>query len=211
MKTINKHKKLIIGIIAVLLFIVVLILVVNKSILNFDNDIFDKFILKNRSESMTILMILISMICSFPILMGICLFTFLFKKNKKVPTLISLNLALVFLVNLIVKTIIQRPRPFCNITNEPGFSFPSAHSMVSMAFYGYIMYLVYKNVKPSGKKYVLCALLFALIILIGVSRIYLGAHFFSDVLGGFLLAICYLMVFITYSSNLYDALLKKQK
>ena len=69
--------------------------------------------------------------------------------------------------------------------------------MVSMAFYGYLIYLIYRYIKNKYIKWSLIVLLSILICLIGISRIYLGVHYTSDVLGGFLLSISYLVVYIS--------------
>lgn len=76
-----------------------------------------------------------------------------------------------------------------------GYSFPSGHSMVSMAFYGFLIYLIYNNIKNKYIKWILICSLSILIILIGISRIYLGVHYTSDVLAGFLLSISYLVIY----------------
>ena len=69
--------------------------------------------------------------------------------------------------------------------------------MISATFYGFLIYLIYKNVKNKYLKYSLITMLVILILLIGTSRIYLGVHYTSDVLAGFLIAISYLIIFIT--------------
>lgn len=78
---------------------------------------------------------------------------------------------------------------------QVGYSFPSGHSMVSMAFYGFLIYLIYNNIKNKYIKWILICSLSILIILIGISRIYLGVHYTSDVLAGFLISISYLVIY----------------
>ena len=69
--------------------------------------------------------------------------------------------------------------------------------MISMAFYGYLVYLIYKYVKNKYVKWTSMVLLSLLICSIGISRIYLGVHYTSDVLGGFLISISYLVIYIS--------------
>ena len=65
-------------------------------------------------------------------------------KNKKIGISIFSNLVIVTILNQLLKAILQRPRPTeYRIVEETGYSFPSGHSMVSMAFYGYLIYLIY--------------------------------------------------------------------
>lgn len=70
--------------------------------------------------------------------------------------------------------------------------------MVSMGFYGFLVYLLCVNIKNKKVKYPLVIFLGLLIISIGISRIYLGVHYFTDVLGGFIIAIIYLLIFIKF-------------
>lgn len=119
------------------------------------------------------------------------------KFNKK-SFIVPLNLISVTIINQLLKLILHRPRPNTSIIVEHGYSFPSGHSMVSLAFYGYFIYLIYKNVKNKTLKYILITTLSILIILIGLSRIYLGVHYTSDVLSGFMLSLSYLIIFIQF-------------
>ena len=121
---------------------------------------------------------------------------FLFIKNKKIGLSIISNIVIIAVLNQLLKRILQRPRPTeFRIVEETGYSFPSGHSMVSMAFYGYLIYLVYQNMKNKYLKWFLIITLAILIILIGISRIYLGVHYTTDVLGGFLISLSYLIVY----------------
>lgn len=119
-------------------------------------------------------------------------------KNKKIGLSIFSNLVVVTVLNQVLKKILQRPRPTeYRIIEETGYSFPSGHSMISMAFYGYLIYLIYKYVKNKYIKWISIILLSILICSIGISRIYLGVHYTSDVVGGFLISISYLVIYIS--------------
>ena len=123
---------------------------------------------------------------------------FLLIKNKKIGLSIISNIVIITVLNQLLKRILQRPRPTeFRIVEEKGYSFPSGHSMVSMAFYGYLIYLIYRYIKNKYVKWTLITILSILICLIGISRIYLGVHYTSDVLGGFLLSISYLVIYIS--------------
>ena len=123
---------------------------------------------------------------------------FLVIKNKKIGASIFFNLVIVTILNQLLKNILQRPRPTeFRIIEETGYSFPSGHSMTSMAFYGYLIYLIYKYVKNKYVKWISIVLLGILICSIGISRIYLGVHYTSDVLGGFLISGSYLVIYIS--------------
>lgn len=123
-------------------------------------------------------------------------------KNKRVSILILLNLIISTTLNQVLKFIIQRPRPTeFRIIDEKGYSFPSGHSMVSAAFYGFLIYLIYKNIKNKYLKWGLITLLSCIVILIGTSRIYLGVHYASDVIAGILISISYLIIFTHFSKE----------
>lgn len=127
---------------------------------------------------------------------------FIVIRNKKIGISILSNVAIVTVLNQLIKRILQRPRPTeYRIIEETGYSFPSGHSMVSMAFYGYFIYLIYKYVKNKYVKWISIILLSLLICLIGISRIYLGVHYTSDVLGGFLISISYLIIYISAANK----------
>lgn len=136
-------------------------------------------------------------------LIALTIVLFILIKNKKIGASIFSNLVVITILNQLLKRILQRPRPTeFRIIEETGYSFPSGHSMVSMAFYGYLIYLIYRYVKNKYLKWGLIVLLSLLICTIGISRIYLGVHYTSDVLGGFLISISYLIIYISAVNKL---------
>ena len=123
---------------------------------------------------------------------------FILIKNKKIRLSIFSNLVIITILNQLLKRILQRTRPTeYRIIEETGYSFPSGHSMISMAFYGYLIYLIYKYAENKYIKWISIVLLSILICAVGISRIYLGVHYTSDVLGGFLISISYLIIYIS--------------
>ena len=91
----------------------------------------------------------------------------------------------------------MRPRPdHLRLIKQNGYSYPSGHSMISIAVYGFLIYYVYHKVKNKALKIALIILLSLLIILIGISRIYVGVHYPSDVLGGYTLSLLIIIVVI---------------
>lgn len=127
------------------------------------------------------------------------------KKKKLMGILIWINLACSALLNQILKRIVQRPRPTeYRLIEENGYSFPSGHSMVSAAFYGFFIYLIFKNIKNKYIKWGSISFLSILIVLIGTSRIYLGVHYTSDVMAGFVISISYLVIFTSIVNDYLD-------
>lgn len=94
-------------------------------------------------------------------------------------------------LNTLVKIVIRRPRPTEDLVHVfqslNSYSFPSGHTMFYMTFFGFLLFLAFVLLKHSWKRRLLIFLLSALIILIGPSRMYLGEHWGSDVLAGYLL------------------------
>lgn len=182
------------------LFIIVFVLVsitenvYNNDIMNIDVFMHDLVVNNLRSDYLTFIMLFITNFCNPIILLLLSLIILIFSKDKKMGLIILINLFVSILLNLIFKGIIQRDRPLEDfLIEESGYSFPSGHSMVSMAYYGLLMYFVFKKVDDKEIKYIIMFLLGFLILLIGFSRIYLGVHYASDVIGGFLISIVYLM------------------
>ena len=193
---IKENRKTIILVISSFLFIWITYAIFNDKITELDNNV-HSHILGIRNNSLTDILILITNISSAYALIVLSIILLATMKKKKIPLLISLNLMCAFITNQTAKLIFTRPRPFgINLIEESGFSYPSGHAMVSMSYFGFIAYLLYKNQKNKFTKTILIITIFLTILTIGFSRIYLGVHYLSDVIGGFLLSIIYLIVYI---------------
>ena len=108
------------------------------------------------------------------------------------------------LVNLFLKNFFERERPDLNrMIEATGYSFPSGHSMGSMTYYGFLVYLILRsNRKPLSKAG--WGMFFCLVIvLIGISRIYLGVHYPSDVLAGYMAGGVWLVLCISLLEVMY--------
>ena len=124
----------------------------------------------------------------------------LFLKNKKISKAFLLNLILVFLLNYVLKILFSRNRPAdINLIVETGFSFPSGHAMMSLGIYGFLIYLLLLSDKNKISKIIGTCFLILLIFLIGISRIYLGVHYATDVIAGFVISASYLLLFIRFT------------
>lgn len=196
---VSKNIKWIVTILSFVGFILLSIAVLKNKVGNFDNLIYDKISLL-ISDKMTIFVRVITSFGSAAILIGITIGIMLIFKNKKHGILIGINLLSVFLFNLLLKFIYARPRPIdINLVEEGGCSFPSGHAMVSTAFYGFLIYLIFRSNINNKVKWLYSILLSLLIISICITRVYLGVHFASDVLGGMIIAIAYLIIFVSIS------------
>ena len=90
------------------------------------------------------------------------------------------------MLNNVLKDVFERtrPAPVAGFIPAQQFSFPSGHAMVSAAFYLFLAYLGWRLLRGRSR-YLLAATLLLLVLLIGVSRLYLQAHYFTDVVAGY--------------------------
>ena len=174
-----------------------------KEIIKIDNLAYKYIVEHLRRDWLTIIMKIITSLGDEIAIIVFTIVSIIVAKNKKVKLAIAVNVIFITLLNTLIKIILKRPRPEgFNIIIEKGFSFPSGHSMISAAFYGLLIYFAYKYIKNKKVKYIICTTLSILILLIGISRIYLGVHYASDVLAGFVLSIAYLICYITITFRL---------
>lgn len=99
-------------------------------------------------------------------------------------------------LNLVLKSFYNRPRPLLPLVSASGLSFPSGHAMISASFYGLLVYLVQTHVQRSWLRWLLTGGLVTLVLLIGLTRVYLRVHYATDVLAGFTAGLVWLIVAI---------------
>ncbi len=119
---------------------------------------------------------------------------YLFRKKWKRAFDIAMIGALGSVVLFLTKNLFARHRPLDPlIKNVTGYSFPSVHSFSSFTFFGVIIYLIWKSEVHQALKISATTGLFFCGILVAFSRVYLRVHYPSDLLGGFLLSVCWLI------------------
>jgi len=118
-------------------------------------------------------------------------------KSKRERIFISLSIVVAGLFSTLFKYLVQRGRPVnIALIEEVGYSFPSAHTMISLVVYGFLIYLLLKFMKNKPLKVVISILFALIIIVVGLTRVYLGVHFMTDIFAGWLLGACVLVVCI---------------
>ncbi|MFS7422476.1 phosphatase PAP2 family protein [Carnobacterium maltaromaticum] len=129
-----------------------------------------------------------------------CLFLIFRKKDWGNACWFVVNLAIgAGLLNLTMKNIFRRPRPIIeHLVNENTFSFPSGHAMGSMVFYFSVAFILYQFIRSNKLQIIVCLIASFMIVSIGMSRIYAGVHFPSDILGGYLLAFSWMALALAY-------------
>lgn len=115
------------------------------------------------------------------------------------------NLVLAVLLDLAAKGWIMRERPpqGQQLIAETGYSFPSGHAMLAASFYGFILFLIWQTKKSRTYKTAGTVICLTMIVLTALSRIYLGVHYATDVLGGFLAGMIYLIIYTSVARRYF--------
>lgn len=149
-------------------------------------------VLSTRSDWLTLIMKFITYMGNWQAITIICLILLIIKKTRityGIP--LSIGALFVSLANKGIKAIVMRPRPdqAMFLIEQGGWSFPSGHAITSMFFFGMLIWLIRRNVKNRRLANILTVLFVIPMVLIGVSRVYLGVHYPTDVLAGWCLGL----------------------
>ena len=206
MNKIKNISKWIVCGIGILIFATIVVMLLTNNVTSLDNSIYN-IIISSKSDVMTMFMTVITMMCNTEFIIVATLLLVLLIKNKKIGGMIASNVVLCSVINTIIKHIFLRPRPVgIKLIEQGGYSFPSGHSMMAVAFYGLLIYIIWNTKWRNVWKIFTTTLLVILILLIGISRIYVGVHFASDVIAGLSISLSYLIIFIEL---LYKRVIKK--
>lgn len=192
----HRNRRIAIVAVCAIVFVALLEDVLEGDLMRIDQAAYLIMVQTLRSEQLTPFMEAFSALATPVSLIAFLLMIAAFAPGRRPGACCALNLVLVVVLNQTLKFLIQRPRPegFA-LAAETGFSFPSGHSMAAMAFFGLLVWIVWHYKRDRAMRW-MCAGAFSLIIvLIGLSRIYLGVHYASDVIGGFCVSLAWLALY----------------
>ena len=193
-----KRKKWALVIISLLMFGILAYLVRENKTGDFDHFIYSSVTFV-KNDYFTGFYKFITMFASEIIVLFIALLFLLIFKNKRYGIFVIFNAFNILILNILLKLIFMRDRPYdLMIITETGYSFPSGHAMCALGFYGFIIYLTWHFNLEKKVKIIFTILLSILIVLLGVSRVYLGVHYASDVLAGYMVSAAYLIIYINF-------------
>jgi len=190
-------------------FTLISIWIGDQRITNFDQIIISK-VQGAESDNLTAIMKFFSLIGSGLVvsILAIIMLAVLAKLQYRRELLFYVGILLgSTILNTVLKLIFQRVRPTIHrIVEVNGYSFPSGHSMAAFTFYGIIIFLLWKHIPNFYWRIIMIAVGSVMILAIGISRIYLGVHYPSDIVGGYLASGTWLAI----SIGLYQYVLERR-
>jgi len=145
------------------------------------------------------IMIIITSIGSMAVMTFLSVMTFSFLAYRKRwydSALFAIGMLSGLGLELLIKIIFQRARPDNSLVQVSGYSFPSGHAVMAFIFFSLLIMLFRNDIKSKAWRITFIASCSSIILLVGLSRVYLNAHWFSDVMGGFMIGALWL-AFVT--------------
>jgi len=181
--------------ILLVLFGILTLFVINNLTDNIDLFLYN-LLIKIKNDPLSKILYVITMIGSeIGVISVLVLTVIIFYKRKKLSYIkyVIINVGIGAIIMEVLKHLIKRIRPSWKWIVQGGFSYPSGHTISALLLYGTLILLVYKLLK--GKRRNLLIMFFTfMIIFIALSRIYFGAHYFTDVLASFMLGTIILII-----------------
>lgn len=189
--------KRVLVIILLLISITIPILVKSGIALEFDKYILNRISLIRTGNLTNIITILTDLMLY--IFIPAFIFVVIKCKNKNIIIMSIINSVGIFILNRLLKLFFNVARLMSfMIINESGYSFPSAHAMVSTCVYLFLCVLVYKNIDKKYLKYSIICILLMVILFLGFSRMYLGVHYPTDIIEGQLIGSMVILLEVIY-------------
>lgn len=204
----RQNLRTLVAAVAAIVFLGLLEDVAEGEVMKLDTMAYQLFVVRMRSDALTPVMEGLSALASPVTVLVMALVVAAFAPGRAPGRCVVLNLVCVIVLNQLLKFIVQRPRPDgFRLVAESGYSFPSGHSMFAMGFFGLLAWMVWRYEKDRGERY-LWSICFSLIaVLVGLSRIYLGVHYASDVVAGFCVSLAWLAF---YTHTVAPAMLESE-
>lgn len=188
---------LILSVLCLAVFVCLLIKVLRGRAIRIDEVGYLLLVERLRSPVLTVAMKAVSNLASLPFIVGVLVAAMLWAPCRAYAILAAVNVGAISVIDQLLKVLVRRPRPQgFRLVEAPGLSFPSGHSMAAMAFYGYGIWLARCGAYDLPFSAAIEVAFAFVILTVGVSRIYLGVHYASDVLGGFCLSFAWLILFV---------------
>lgn len=198
------------GILCVAL-VAIMVLIKNGGIVGFDDKVYS-IVTHSTNSFLDNMYKVFTFLGSTEFIIGACLailVIFFIIKKKEIGAVIVGSVAISTVVNTLIKITFRRPRPEVRrLVVEKSFSFPSGHTMAAVTLYGILIFFVMRSKLNKGLKLAISIALGLLPICVAVSRIYLGAHFASDVTGAAITSTALLLVETYFIKKYYDKIVK---
>lgn len=159
-------------------------------VIYFDSHVID-LVQGMESAGLTLMMKFLSFIGSAPVVIVLSLiilyFLYIVRKHRHELVLFIGVMVGSPILNMLLKGLFERARPeFHRLVEISGYSFPSGHAMTAFTFYGIFTFLLWRHIPVVWGRTVLLLFSGIMIVGIGISRIYLGVHYPTDIIGGYL-------------------------
>ncbi len=187
-----------VGVMAIIVSLTFLLVLSRNKLQLFDHSIIT-WIYSFRSEGLTELMKFFTFLGGEIFLVSgiLLLLALLYQKHKVSSFNFAVLLVFGTVINLFLKLVFQRARPdYLPLMFESTYSFPSGHAMNSFIFYSCIAYFIIRNTKNKTVRVSTILVVGILVFVIGISRIYLGVHYPSDVLAGYIAGIMWFALIV---------------
>jgi undecaprenyl-diphosphatase len=183
----KKEHRIILSLVSLAVFALILIIVLLRKI-SFDYSV-SNLVQKIWSPAVNGFFIFLGNY-SEAIMIGIAIIAvslFYLQKRKMQSLILVFSLGLGYILKNLIKAVVQRDRPLMQLVQETDYSFPSGHALLSIILFSLIIYFYKDDIKNKTGRIIFIAAGIFLILLIGLSRIYLNVHWFTDVIGGYAL------------------------
>ncbi|OHB20357.1 MAG: hypothetical protein A2854_01215 [Parcubacteria group bacterium RIFCSPHIGHO2_01_FULL_56_18] len=134
----------------------------------------------------------------------ICLFLYASKQKRFVPELLLISIGSALTV-WALKLLFALPRPTdpISLITLDSFSFPSGHAAAAATLYGFLLWMMLGTGKTDRMRTIFAGVFFTIIILVGLSRLYLGVHYLTDVLAGYVVGFAWVAIGIVLARSPY--------